>query len=106
MEVTNPMIPIASPLRAPSIAPIWIAAAVPIPCDEAPIASPFATGLLIFISFMIGGPMILPMIPAQTTMTAVSPGIPPLLPASSIAIGVVTDFGASEAMSELFTPRR
>ena len=50
--------------------------------------------------------MILPMIPAQTTMTAVSPGIPPLLPASSIAIGVVTDFGASEAMSELFTPRR
>ena len=50
--------------------------------------------------------MILPMIPAQTTMTAVSPGIPPLLPASSIAIGVVTDFGASEAMSELCTPRR
>ena len=50
--------------------------------------------------------MMLPMIPAQTTITAVSPGIPPLLPASSIAIGVVTDLGAREAMSACFTPRR
>ena len=99
------MIPIASPLSAPSIAPICMAVAVPTPCDEAPNAIPFAIGLLIPSQFIIGGAMILPITPATTTTTAVRAGIPPLLSESAMAIGVVTDLGASDAIRVWSAPK-
>ena len=77
-----PIKPIASPLNAPSMAPIWMAAAVPTPWEEAPNASPLAIWLSIPSTLITIGPTILPKIPTATTMTAVSEGMPPAFSAT------------------------
>ena len=100
MAVMMPISPMASPLNAPSMAPIWMAAAVPTPCEEAPKANPLAMLLSMPISRMAIGPTMLPKMPTATTITAVSEGIPPLFSAMPMAIGVVTDFGSKVAIND------
>ena len=83
-----PINPMASPLKAPSTAPIWIATEVPTPCEEAPSASPFAIRLSMPNTFITNGPTMLPNIPTATTITAVKEGMQPDFSAMPIAIGV------------------
>ena len=106
MAVIIPIKPIASPLSAPSTAPICMATEVPSPCDDAPNASPLAIRLSIPNTFITNGPTILPNIPTATTITAVNEGIPPAFSAIPIAIGVVTDFGWRVAINAWSAPIR
>ena len=46
--------------------------------------------------FISGVTLMAPTIPVMMTITAVSDGMPPIFSAMPIAIGVVTDFGASD----------
>lgn len=99
-----PIKPMASPLKAPSTAPIWMATEVPTPCEEAPNANPLAIRLSMPKIFITNGPTMLPKIPTATTMTAVREGMPPDFSAMPIAIGVVTDFGSSVATNAASAP--
>jgi len=94
--VIIPLRHIARPETAPSRCPSSTALAVPIPCDDAPMARPKAILSLIPIRLIKNGPNAAPKIPTKTTTVAVSGGIPPILADISIAMGVVTDFGARE----------
>ena len=68
-----PIKPIASPLSAPSTAPICMATEVPSPCDDAPNASPLAIRLSIPNTFITNGPTILPNIPMKSYQTDLQP---------------------------------
>ena len=104
IAVMIPIRPMASPLKAPSTAPIWIATEVPTPCEEAPSANPLAMRLSMPNTFITNGPTRLPNIPTATTTTAVSEGMPPDFSAMPIAIGVVTDLGSSVATNAASAP--
>lgn len=49
-------------------------------------------------------PVTAPNIPTKTTIVAVSDGMPPMLRVTSIAIGVVTDFAASDNTTSFDAP--
>ena len=51
-----------------------------------------------------GVPMIAPRMPVRITSPAVSDGSPPMLSAIPIAMGEVTDFGASELTVSMLAP--
>lgn len=72
------------------------AAAVPTAWEAVPIDSPPAIGLLMRFMRTMENPAILPKIPVQTTTAAVNAGMPPMVCETSMAIGVVTAFGARE----------
>lgn len=82
--------------NAPYLLLISMAVEVPTACAAAPKDSPWAIGLPMRVSFMALNPKILPNSPTDTTTAAVSEGIPPNVLVTSMAIGVVTDLGASE----------
>lgn len=69
---------------------------VPIAWEAQPIAIPMLTGLVIFKSRKNCGPRMAPVRPANITKIAVMLGMPPAWLESSIAIGVVNDFGKIE----------
>ena len=54
--------------------------------------------------FIVLKPQIAPSKPTATTTAAVSDGIPPIALVTSMAIGVVTDFGASERITSCEAP--
>ncbi len=105
MAVIIPITPMASPLMAPSIAPNSIARAVPSPCAAEPSANPLATRLFIPRRYSMKGPEIPPKIPTTTTTTAAMEGMPPERSAMLMAIGVVTDFGSSDAINAGSAPK-
>ena len=71
--------------------------AVASPCPAVPAASPRARQSTTRISRSSGGPSTTPARPVINTKTAASDGLPPICSATPIAIGVVTDFGASDS---------
>ncbi len=96
IAVISPISAIASPLTAPSTAPVSMALEVPSPCAEHPRARPRDTGLPILNILRNTGPATAPMNPHRTTETAVSYTLPPSDAERSMAIGVVTDLGSSD----------
>ena len=69
---------------------------MPIPWAAVPKAVPIAILLFIPNFFRINGPKAFPKIPTAITSPAVISGIPLVSLVISIAIGVVTDFAASD----------
>lgn len=69
-----------------------------------PIERPCAIGLPTCMIFIVLKPQIAPSKPTATTTAAVSDGIPPIALVTSMAIGVVTDFGASERITSCEAP--
>ena len=88
-----PQIPIARPLMAPSVSPIWSALEVPMAWLQAPILSPAVIGSFTRKILISVGAKMLPKIPVKITTTTVIDETPPRLSATLTAIGVVTDFG-------------
>ena len=77
---------------------------VPTACDAVPILILCAIGLLTLPTCSILNPKIAPNKPTITTMAAVSDGIPCKDSDTSIAIGVVTDLGASDMITAFEAP--
>lgn len=75
---------------------------VPITCDAAPTDKPIAMSLSILKSLSSLRAKIPPIIPVIITAHAVSSGIPPIVFEISTAIGVVTDFGSIEIITDNF----
>ena len=96
---------IAIPDIAPISSPSSSAVTVPSAWEELPIAIPEATGSSSFRSFMRTGASMLPNKPESIRAHTVIPGIPPRDSDMASAIGVVTDFGTSEAVSLSSRPR-
>ena len=71
-------------------------ALVPRPWLEAPMARPIARSFLMPSSDIILWLNVAPIIPVKITAAVVRAGMPPSVLETSIAIGVVTDFGISE----------
>ncbi|ETJ41972.1 hypothetical protein Q604_UNBC04073G0001, partial [human gut metagenome] len=71
--------------------------AVPRACEAVPIARPRAALVRIRIALSNVWPNTAPRMPTKITQTALIAGIPPILPPTAIAIGVVTDFGRIDA---------
>lgn len=69
---------------------------VPTACAAVPIDKLCAMGLLTLVCFMISYPKTAPNMPTTITTEAVKGGIPPMVLDTSMAMGVVTDLGASE----------
>ena len=105
IAVIIPISAIASPLTAPSTAPISIALDVPSPCEQQPSARPFATGVSIWNIRIIIGPKTVPMKPQRMTVTAASETLPPREAVMSIAMGVVTDFASIDLMKSSSSPK-
>ena len=78
---------------------------VPTAWAAAPLESPCAIGLLMPTNLRNGNPMTAPRIPVRMTMMAVNEGMPPVIWATSIANGVVADFGAREMATSRVAPR-
>ena len=95
----NPMLDMAPKAELISIdfdvPTAWAAVHIEIPC---------AIGFFTRVNFMIPYPKIAPKMPTTITTEAVSGGIPPIDLEISMAIGVVTDFGASEKITSLDAP--
>ncbi len=77
---------------------------VPTAWAAVPIESPWAMGLLTRDSFIILKPVMPPNMPVHTTTAAVSAGMPPMACVTSMAIGVVTDFDASDMTTSRDAP--
>ena len=71
--------------------------AVARPCPAVPAASPRAAQPGAPIQRSTGGPMMIAVSPVSSTNTAASDGEPPICSAMPMAIGVVTDLGASDS---------
>lgn len=89
---------------APYLLLISIAVEVPTAWAAVPMERPCAIGLPTCMIFMVLKPQIAPNRPTATTTAAVSDGIPPMALVTSIAIGVVTDFGASDRITSCEAP--
>lgn len=83
-----------------------IAAEVPTACAAVPIDKPPAMGEWIWLIFTILNPVIPPKIPVATTTAAVRDSIPPMAFEISMAMGVVTAFGASEMTTSRVAPNK
>ena len=90
--------------KAPYFPLISIAVEVPTAWAAVPIDNPCAIGLPIFNNWSILNPQIAPNNPTKITTAAVKAGIPPIVFVTSIAIGVVTDFGAKDNMISWLAP--
>ena len=78
--------------------------AVPCPWAVTPIASPLATGSVILHNERKAAPIIVPSVPVKTTNATAIAGSPPVIIAISIAIGAVTDLGASDVTRRVSRP--
>lgn len=99
-----PIMAMAIPLNAPSIAPNSMARAVPTPWAAEPSATPRACGSFIPVWSNIQLPIRLPNMPTRNTTTDVIEVIPPKGSEIEIAIGTVTDFGAIDTSISWFAP--
>ena len=79
--------------------------AVPIPCEAVPIAAPIAWSFLTPNSLSNGRPRLAPSTPARITSAIVICGIPCSSFETSIAIGVVTDFGTVDITTAKGAPK-
>lgn len=77
---------------------------VPTACDAVPMDNPWAMGLCTWPTCNILKPSMAPNIPTTTTTAAVSEGMPPMLRDTSMAMGVVTDLGASDMATSWLAP--
>ena len=84
--------------------PNSLARDVPMAWAAVPKLIPRAIGLFTRPTCRIRTPNIAPKSPTHITMAAVSDGMPPSCPVTSIAIGVVTDFGAKDIITESEAP--
>ena len=75
------------------------ARAVPMPWAETPAAMPIAAESVIRIHFINGDSRIAPRMPVAMTSAAVRKGAPPIRSERPMAMGAVTDLGASDAAS-------
>ena len=78
---------------------------VPTACAAVPMLIPCEKGLRTCHTSRILNPKTAPKRPTITTIAAVSDGIPPDVLHTSMAIGVVTDLGASDTMTSCDAPR-
>ena len=76
-----------------------IARDVPTACEAVPIDKPCAMGLPTCPTCNTLNPQMAPNSPTTITTAAVNEGMPPTESETSIAIGVVTDFGASDIIT-------
>lgn len=96
IEVLMPVSAIATPPMASCTGLTLAQALVPRPWLEAPMARPIARSFLIPKSDITLWLKVAPSIPVKITAAVVSAGMPPRVLETSMAIGVVTDFGISE----------
>ena len=89
---------------APYLLLTSIAVEVPTAWAAVPIESPWAIGLPTRIICIVLKPQIALNNPTATTTAAVSDGIPPMAFVTSIAIGVVTYFGARDRITSWEAP--
>ena len=80
-------------LSEPARGPYSNALDVPIACEALPMAIPAPNVLSIRNHLKRNGPKMAPVIPAMMTKAAVNEGLPPIASDTSIATGVVNDFG-------------
>ena len=66
---------------------------------------PWDEGIPMWPYLRILNPVMAPKMPTNTTIVAVRDGMPPMLCVTSIAIGVVTDFAASESTTMRDAPK-
>lgn len=103
--VIIPESPSAIPLMAPSTSPISKALDVPSAWDDVPMAIPRTIGFLILNTLINVGANTAPMMPVMITAAIVIGTMPPKEELTSIAIGVVTDFGIKECVIESSRPK-
>ena len=96
MAVSTPFSPIPSAEKAPVSWFTWKARAVPMPCAATPVAKPRTLSSRT-PSRSSTPEALTPMMPVSITSTAVSEGRPPIFSATPMAMGMVTDLGASDS---------
>ena len=104
MAVRMPLSDNPKPAYAPYRGLISIARDVPTACDAVPMLRLSPMVLLAFVRRKTLNPKMAPKMPVHTTDDTVSAGIPPVNSDTCIAIGVVTDLGASESTTSSVAP--
>ena len=89
---------------APYVSPFSMARDVPTACEAVPMLIPCEKGFRTCHTSSILKPKTAPKRPTHTTMAAVSDGMPPDVLHTSMAMGVVTDLGASDTMTSCDAP--